>query len=355
MASISKRGNSYRAMVYYQDANGMDKRSTKTFKLKKDAQAWALDLEHKIANGADLVSSKMTYPEYYKLWIETYKLNSIRPASYKKYISWLGVLEKLFQNVPMDKLSTPLIQQKLDEFGQTHSPEYMKNFVLSIKSSLKDAMIDGIITRDIFTRLSARGNEDRKSRTKNYLDATEFETLQAYLYDNLDTPFNMMILMALETGARAGEIQALTVSDIDLSNHTISIDKSYSYNVKAVTKPKNKSSVRVITISNTFVKCLSQYISSLETENIFPEFYSAETRLNRLSNITKAAKVTPIRFHGLRHSHVSYLLHNGVDISYISKRVGHANTSVTLNTYAHLLKEKEQTQDELALAILQNF
>ncbi|WP_373770569.1 tyrosine-type recombinase/integrase [Weissella soli] len=60
----------------------------------------------------------------------------------------------------------------------------------------------------------------------------------------------------------------------------------------------------------------------------------------------------PIRFHGLRHSHVSYLLHNGVDIQYISKRVGHKNVTITLSTYAHMLKEKELAQNELALKIL---
>ncbi|MCT3052717.1 hypothetical protein EFN37_03430 [Leuconostoc mesenteroides] len=56
------------------------------------------------------------------------------------------------------------------------------------------------------------------------------------------------------------------------------------------------------------------------------------------------------RFHGLRYSHVSYLLHNGVDIDYISKRVGHSNIGITLSVvYSHMLKEKEQTQCELAL------
>ena len=60
-----------------------------------------------------------------------------------------------------------------------------------------------------------------------------------------------------------------------------------------------------------------------------------------------------IRFHGLRHSHVSYLLHNGVDIAYISKRVGHSNVNVTLKTYAHMLKEKEAEQSSRTINLLQ--
>ncbi|MGN1293716.1 tyrosine-type recombinase/integrase [Weissella soli] len=73
---------------------------------------------------------------------------------------------------------------------------------------------------------------------------------------------------------------------------------------------------------------------------------------NYMKKLCAKSGVAEIRFHGLRHSHVSYLLHKGVDIQYISKRVGHKNVNVTLSTYAHMLKEKELAQDELALKIL---
>ena len=42
-------------------------------------------------------------------------------------------------------------------------------------------------------------------------------------------------------------------------------------------------------------------------------------------------------FHSLSHSHVAYLLSEGVDIYAISKRLGHADISITLKTYAYLL------------------
>ncbi|WP_261370488.1 tyrosine-type recombinase/integrase [Weissella cibaria] len=73
-----------------------------------------------------------------------------------------------------------------------------------------------------------------------------------------------------------------------------------------------------------------------------------------MQDLVREADIQPIHFHGLRHSHVSYLLHNGVDIDYVSKRVGHANVSVTLQIYAHMLKEKELAQDELTLQVLDN-
>ncbi len=50
-------------------------------------------------------------------------------------------------------------------------------------------------------------------------------------------------------------------------------------------------------------------------------------------------------FHSLRHTHVSYLISQGIDIAAISKRLGHANIAITLSIYAHLLDEYKDQQD----------
>jgi len=46
----------------------------------------------------------------------------------------------------------------------------------------------------------------------------------------------------------------------------------------------------------------------------------------------------PVGFHSLRHSHASALIRAGVDILTISRRLGHANASITLNVYGHLIE-----------------
>ncbi|PTH91123.1 site-specific recombinase [Staphylococcus xylosus] len=51
--------------------------------------------------------------------------------------------------------------------------------------------------------------------------------------------------------------------------------------------------------------------------------------------------VTP---YSLRHTHTSYLLSKGLPIEYISKRLGHASISITLDTYSHLLEEHKKEQ-----------
>jgi len=62
--------------------------------------------------------------------------------------------------------------------------------------------------------------------------------------------------------------------------------------------------------------------------------------------------IRAISFHGLRHTHISYLLQKSIEIEYISKHDGHSDVATTMQLYAHMLKEKELAQDELTLKVL---
>ena len=61
----------------------------------------------------------------------------------------------------------------------------------------------------------------------------------------------------------------------------------------------------------------------------------------------KESGVDPIRIHDLRHSHASYLLNNGANILAVSKRLGHATVTQTLETYAHLMQDTEEKMIEI--------
>ncbi|PHK50631.1 site-specific recombinase [Staphylococcus edaphicus] len=72
---------------------------------------------------------------------------------------------------------------------------------------------------------------------------------------------------------------------------------------------------------------------------------------NAVSKVFKKAKeklniadeITP---YSLRHTHASYLISKGISIEYISKRLGHASISITLDVYTHLLDEHKKEQGQ---------
>ena len=66
----------------------------------------------------------------------------------------------------------------------------------------------------------------------------------------------------------------------------------------------------------------------------------------KFSRFLKKHNLKHIRFHDLRHSHVTLLINAKVPIKVISERVGHSNVNTTLNIYSHTLKEMDQEASE---------
>ena len=60
----------------------------------------------------------------------------------------------------------------------------------------------------------------------------------------------------------------------------------------------------------------------------------ADSMTKAFARLVAATKVTPITFHGLRHTHISHLLMDGVHVKVVSERAGHANVNITLSVYA---------------------
>ena len=73
----------------------------------------------------------------------------------------------------------------------------------------------------------------------------------------------------------------------------------------------------------------------------------ARTLQKRLKKYEKSAGVKSIRVHDLRHSHVAYLINQGVDPLIIKERLGHKDIKITLNTYGHLYPSKQKLVAEM--------
>lgn len=72
--------------------------------------------------------------------------------------------------------------------------------------------------------------------------------------------------------------------------------------------------------------------------------YSSEKSI--LKKHFKNAGVSDIGFHGFRHTHASLLMNHDVNPKEIQARLGHADYSITMNTYSHLAKNKEKETAE---------
>ena len=153
------------------------------------------------------------------------------------------------------------------------------------------------------------------------------------------------------TGCREGEMLALTKNDIDLEKGQISITKTYYRHGKEdiVTEPKTENSVRLIEIPDFLADEISAYYGSLfeypDNLRLFPVVAEAVQHIMK-AHIEKAG-VKKIRVHDLRHSHVAYLIHQGVQPLIIKERLGHKDIKITLNTYGHLYPSEQRKVADL--------
>jgi integrase len=166
------------------------------------------------------------------------------------------------------------------------------------------------------------------------------------------TTLYMPVLVAVTTGLRRGELLGLRWSDLDLKAGTLTVNQSFERIKGKITfkAPKTKTSRRSITLPAVTVQALQEYRAAQAEERLKLGlgrdsrglvFTRADAEPQDADSLTKAfgrlvatTKVTPITFHGLRHTHISHLLMDGVHVKVVSERAGHANVNITLSVYA---------------------
>lgn len=148
------------------------------------------------------------------------------------------------------------------------------------------------------------------------------------------------------SGCRRGEGIALT-KDCFTGNR-VHIYRSMKHFKNGFLSLKTDSSERTITLDEKTMQVLEPWIQAADPFIFGKVSPIGITTINReFKKAIKKSGVSPIRVHDLRHSHASLLLNNGVNIIAVSKRLGHATITQTLETYAHLMRESEDQMLEV--------
>ena len=159
--------------------------------------------------------------------------------------------------------------------------------------------------------------------------------------------------------------------DIDLETGVIKVVRTSQYigDKTIITKaPKTYSGVRNLTLSLSACSTLREYKSWQNTQRIqLGDKWVATDRLftqwdgspmypctlsKWFAEFVRKSELPHVTLHSLRHSNATLMISEGVDICTVSKRLGHADTSITLNVYAHALKSRDiEAADKLELAL----
>jgi len=198
----------------------------------------------------------------------------------------------------------------------------------------------------------------------SFLNENEIRNLLDLLND-APIQYRSMINLLIFTGIRRGELCGLEWKDIDFESKTMRIVRSSQYigNATIITKePKTQSGMRKFVMSDTICKILKDYRKWhlevkvrlgdqwVDTDRLFTTWNGSpiypDTVTSWFSDFLKKNNLPKVTLHSLRHTNATLMIAEGVDVCTVSRRLGHANTSTTLNIYAHALKSRDQEAAE---------
>jgi integrase len=158
------------------------------------------------------------------------------------------------------------------------------------------------------------------------------------------------VLVAVTTGLRRGELLGFRWSDLKDSVLTVNQSIERIKGKLTFKAPKTKTSRRSITLPAITIQALQEHRTAQAEERlklglgrdprglVFTRADGQPLDPDSLSkgfrHLVAVADVTPITLHGLRHTHISHLLMDGVHVKVVSERAGHANVNITLSVYA---------------------
>lgn len=353
----------YRVRVNYTDRFGDAKQITRVAYGAAEAKLLETQLQQELAE--ETPAASMTVRELYDEYMEN-KRHEVRETTYDKSKRVLNanVLPEL-KDTKISKLTNPVLQKWKNGMSERKLGIRTKQ---NVYSEFR-AMLNYAVRMDYLPKnpLTAVGNfKDvyfEMSQDKiHYYTADQFRQYIAVAKKHTDTltdwGYYVFFNIAFFTGMRKGEINALKWSDID--GDIIHVRRSVSQKVKGVnafeTPPKNRSSYRDLQVPSPLSEVLKQHKTRQMQDKHFTDDFRvcggiaclSDTSLsNKNIQYATEAGLPVIRIHDFRHSHVSLLANEGINIQEIARRLGHAKIEMTWNTYSHLYPREEERAIEV--------
>lgn len=360
MAVIDKHGSGYRARISIKSPTGTYQRKSKSgFKTKKEAKAWAAEQETLKNKGSLSLDSNILFSEYFKQWYTLYKTN-ITPSSLRWYKYAYTLIQKHMAPVTLDGLTRPIVQAFFNELGEHYAYDTSRKMRMYVRGAIKSALFDGVIHRDPTQGITLTGRASKSEELK-YLEEHQLVALVSFIeaIPNLKrSASDQMILIGAMTGVRFQEAVVLTPADF--SHQVLEINKAFDQYTQITKSTKTESSERAIAIPEELTANILDWASDkhIKANDLLFSYsddkplssVAVNKRLRHILEKTNSPKI--ITYHGLRHTHASILIHHDTNIQYISKRLGHASTSITLDTYTHLLKETQIKEDNKTIQLM---
>lgn len=340
---------------YYDSLGKRREANRQGFRTENQAYRKLLEIKTSIAHGnvKKVENSTLTVSEWLDIWYETYSPDWEESTRVQRENSIKYQMKPLLGHYRLSELTATTYRREfINELLNTHAPRTVNLHNKLFKTAINAAVEDEVLSRNRFNKV----NVEYDRRTTNFLTPTELNKFldTAKLKENI-TNYTLVLFLAY-TGVRRGEALGLKWEHVNFKKKTVTIKQTRDN--KGIRTPKTNTSYRTIKMDDKVVTKLKNYKkwcnkTLLNFGKLFKEdqfiFISYQTGSPitdgtvkyLFDRIIKQAKIKRITPHGLRHTHATILINEGVPVTTIAERLGNTPQMI-YDTYAHPFKKMEE-------------
>ncbi len=276
-------------------------------------------------------------------WLE-YKKNTVKQSTYYNYMFIINkYLKPRLKKLRLKKL----LKFNYNELVSELTEELSKKTVRDVANVMKAILRYVDEKYDYSVKLETISTPKVEVENLKILSKRERNKLERYCLKSNDIKC-IGIVVCLNTGMRIGEICALKWEDIDFNERVIRIRKTLQRvyvggketSKVVIDKPKTRSSIRSIPISNKLYEILQPLKKDYQKEDFFltgssEKFLEPGNYRYAYTKILKASRLKKYKFHILRHTFATTCIEVGMDAKSLSEILGHSNVNITLGRYVH--------------------
>lgn len=302
----------------------------------------------------------VTFKEYAEDWFE----RVMTMKEYSTQVSLKNKLEKhIYPEIGMKKIKDikPYhIQEIVKHMTDKGITDSTKRVVATIKRILNDAINNDVIQKNVANNISTPKYVKNERKP---LSIVEDKLVVAHCKKH---KYGLFILLIRYTGIRLEESVPLELTDFDLKDYTVTIDKAVTFvnnnqNNQPVIKTTKNLKPRTIPIPKILIKPLTEEINRRKALGI-KYLFTKETDRNAM--LTKSAvkkhlesflyslnkdRKDKIKFtyHQLRHSYCTMLYYANIKIKKAQELMGHSSADMVYDIYTHLDETRENARQQI--------